>query len=172
MEKFAKALFSIRMMAVAMFVFFLSIGMATFLESIYDTQTARVVIYNALWFEFLLVFLVINLIANIFRYKMYKAEKIAVLMFHLSFIVIIIGAGATRYFGFEGIMQINEGQTVDYFFSADPYLWVKVNDGKMQYVWDQKTLMSEVGGNYFKHDIDFPNHSSEIRIEFANYRKT
>jgi hypothetical protein len=45
-----------KMMALGMFVFLFAIGAATFLESAYDTQTARIIIYNALWFEILLTY--------------------------------------------------------------------------------------------------------------------
>ncbi|MBI3238870.1 MAG: hypothetical protein HYZ43_08555, partial [Flavobacteriia bacterium] len=92
MEKFLNALFSMRAMAVAMVVFFVAIARATFLESSDGLQAAKFWIYNAHWFEILLAYLCINLIANIVRYKMWRREKIAVLTFHLSFIVIIIGA--------------------------------------------------------------------------------
>jgi cytochrome c biogenesis protein ResB len=48
---------------------------------------------------------------------MYQREKIAMFTFHLSFIVIIIGAGITRFISFEGLMLIREGQTpINYFY--------------------------------------------------------
>ncbi len=98
-----------RMMAIAMFLFLAAIGTATFLESIYGIQTAKILIYNATWFEILLGYLCFSLIANIFRYKMYQREKMALFAFHLSFIIIMIGAGITRYISFEGLMLIREG---------------------------------------------------------------
>ena len=67
MEKFSKAFFSMRMMATGMIVFLLAIATATFLESAYDIQTAKIIVYNAKWFEILLVYLGLYLIANIFK---------------------------------------------------------------------------------------------------------
>ena len=72
MEKFSKALFSMRMMALGMLVFLWAIGAATMIESIYDIQTAKIMIYNAFWFECLLIYLTINLIANIIRHRMFR----------------------------------------------------------------------------------------------------
>ena len=92
MDRILSSLFSMRMMAVAMIVFLVAIGAATLIESTYDIQTAKILIYNALWFEVLLTYLSIILVANIFKYKMYQREKIAMFMFHLSFLVILIGA--------------------------------------------------------------------------------
>ena len=160
------------MMAMGMLVFLLAIAFATFLETKFDTQTAKVVVYHAMWFELLLVYLSICLIANIFRYKMYKSEKIAVLMFHLAFIVMIIGAGATRYLSFEGLMIIGEGETVDFIYSADPYFWMKANVGEMQYTWDKKVFMTEISDsyNYFDHEFTLPK-SKPVRIEYVEYRK-
>ena len=49
------------------------------------------------------------MIANINRYKLWRKEKWSVLLFHISFILIVIGAGVTRYISFEGMMSIREG---------------------------------------------------------------
>ena len=172
MEKFARGFFSVRMMAMGMLVFLLAIAFATFLETKFDTQTAKVVVYHATWFELLLVYLSINLIANIFRYRMFRAEKISVLMFHLSFLVMLIGAGVTRYASFEGLMIIPEGGSSNFIYSSDPYFWFKANDGKMQYTWDKKAFMTEISDsyNYFDHEFKLPN-SAPVTIEYVEYRK-
>ena len=47
MDKFANQFFSMRMMAIAMVIFFVAIGGATLLESTYDTQTSKLYVYNA-----------------------------------------------------------------------------------------------------------------------------
>jgi hypothetical protein len=177
MEKFARAFLSIRMMATAMIIFLLAIGTATILESMYDIQTAKIIIYNAGWFEVLLAYLAINLIANIFRYKMFQRAKIAMLTFHLSFIVILIGAGITRSFGIEGIMMIREGESSNKIYSADPHLWVKINDGKIQTEpFSLKKFMTEtkpfgLNVNYFSIPVKFPNHPKGITIEYVDFQK-
>jgi hypothetical protein len=171
MENFSRSFFSMRMMTVALFVFLSAIAMATFYESAYDIQTAKIKIYNALWFEVLLVYLSMNLIANIFKYKMLQREKIAMLTFHLSFIVIIIGAAVTRFVSFEGLMIIGEGQRSNFIYSSDPHLWFKINDGKLQYTYAEKKFMSEECNNDFGIDVDFPNHKAPIKIEYVNFQK-
>jgi uncharacterized membrane protein YkgB len=59
-----------------------------------------------------------------------KKEKIAVLLLHISWILIIVGAGITRYIGYEGIMPIREGANSNQFLSSDTYVTVLV-DGEM-----------------------------------------
>lgn len=171
MENFARAFFSMRYMALGMLLFLVAIAAATFFESAYDIQTAKIIIYNALWFEILLVYLGLNLIANIFRYNMIRREKIATLMFHLSFIVILIGAGITRYISFEGLMMIREGENSNFIFSSEPHIWLRVNDGKLQYTYSEKLFMSEVTNNDFSIDVDFPNHKTPIKIEYVSFQK-
>ena len=171
MEKFSRFFFSMRMMVIGLVVFLVAIAWATILESIYDIQTAKILVYNAFWFEVLLTYLGINLIANIFRHRMYRREKIAVLMFHLAFIVIIIGSAITRFVSIEGLMLIREGAQTDFFYSSDPYLWFKINDGEMQYSYNEQMFMSEVTSNDFELDIAFPKHKTPIQIEYVAFQK-
>ena len=109
MDKLLSSLFSMRWASVGLIVFLVAIGAATFIESIHGIQAAKISIYNAFWFEGLLLYLVLALVSNIFRYKMFTRAKIAMLSFHLSFIVILAGAAVTRYISFEGQMVIREG---------------------------------------------------------------
>ncbi|TSJ42355.1 cytochrome c biogenesis protein [Fluviicola chungangensis] len=172
MEKLAKALFSMRAMAMGLFIFLSAIAIATFIESYENTQAAKLWIYNAKWFEILLAFLCVNLVANIFRYEMWKREKIAVLLFHLSFIVIIIGAWVTRYISYEGMMMIREDASSNIVYTSDPYLWVNVNDGKeFQLTHDVKTFLAEsYPFNSANLDIEFPKHKTPISIEYVDFK--
>jgi cytochrome c-type biogenesis protein CcsB len=171
MGKLSNYLFSMRMMALAMIVFFVAIGAATLIESTYGIQAAKIIIYNALWFEIVLAFLAINLIANIFRYKMYQREKAAMFTFHISFIVILLGAAITRFVSFEGLMMIREGEKSDFIFLSDPHLFVRINDGKMQYTLNEKKFMSEVTNNSFEIPVEFPNHKTPISIEYVDFKQ-
>ncbi|GAB5425379.1 MAG: hypothetical protein Crog4KO_25260 [Crocinitomicaceae bacterium] len=163
-----------RMMVVALFIFLASIGLATFVETVYDTQTAKLVIYNHWWFTLLLVYLSAGLIANIFRYRMFRAEKISILTFHLAFIVMIAGAAVTRYMGFEGLMLIREGETVNYMFSAEPYLLVSVSDGQDDTNYEKPLLMSEAFDPTFEDEVPLLHGGKvkkKITLECLDYKK-
>ena len=114
MKKIRDIFFSMTGSVVLLVIFAFSIGYATFIENNSGTAHAREVVYNAIWFEVLLALLVINLTGSIFRHKLINRRKWTVLMFHLAFICILIGSAVTRYFGYEGIMHIREGETSDY----------------------------------------------------------
>ena len=178
MDKITNALFSMRAMALGMLVFLVAIARATFIESTYGVQSAKVLIYNALWFEILLAFLSINLVANIIRYKMWVKEKITVFLFHISFLVIILGAFVTRNYGFEGRMSIREGEASNFIYTSEPYLWIII-DNKYQYYSDpiyqstynpfyRKLLGSDV--NHFTMDFKIPNHATPIHVEHVKFQ--
>ena len=109
--KTAKLLFSPVFMAVLLILLAFFMALATFIENDYGSQAARGMIYNAHWFELLFFLLAVNLSGQVVIYKLYRREKLTVLLFHLAFIVMIAGAAVTRYTGFEGTMHIREGET-------------------------------------------------------------
>uniref|UniRef100_UPI003569E954 cytochrome c biogenesis protein ResB n=1 Tax=Muriicola sp. TaxID=2020856 RepID=UPI003569E954 len=143
LETLKKILFSTRLMAVLFLVFALAMAIGTFVESLYSTETAKIYIYNARWFEIIMVFFVINFTGNMFRYRLLQWKKWPVLVLHLSWILIIIGAGVTRYIGFEGMMPIREGNTERVFYSDKTYLTVLV-DGEMEGELRRKPLQDDL----------------------------
>ncbi|WP_395066851.1 cytochrome c biogenesis protein CcsA [Flavobacterium sp.] len=146
-KKILSILFSTRLMAVLFLVFAAAMGAGTFIESYYNTDTARIWIYNTTWFELIMVFFFINFFGNIKRYQLYKKEKWATLILHLSWIFIIIGAGITRYVSYEGMMPIREGATSNQVFSDKSYLTVFIDGdykGELRRrVFEKPLLLSE-----------------------------
>jgi len=129
-ETLKSTLFSTKLMAVLFIVFAAAMAVGTFVENSYTTLTAQEWIYNAWWFEVILAFFVINFVGNIFRFKLLRKEKLTTLVFHLSFILILVGAFVTRYFGFEGIMPIREGEVENTMLSREVFLTTYI-DGEI-----------------------------------------
>ena len=167
MKKILNILYSTRLMAVLFFLFATSMGIATFIENDFGTQTSKALVYNTWWFEAIMIFFVINFFGNIFRYRLHKKEKWPVLMFHLSFIFILIGAGITRYIGYEGLMLIDEGQTTNKFLSETTYLNIVVDNNKEQKTEAPKVLLSTWGKNNWKHTSEF--RGVDYSIKLAQY---
>ena len=122
MKSILDIIFSPKMALTLLLVFAAAMGTATFVENDFGTQTARTVIYNALWFEWVMILLGLNFIANIFRYRLYAKRKWPVLMFHIAFLIILLGAGITRYTSFEGVMRIREGASSNTMISDKNYI--------------------------------------------------
>ncbi|XLS31005.1 cytochrome c biogenesis protein CcsA [Flavobacteriaceae bacterium M23B6Z8] len=142
-DSLKKIFFSTKLMAVLFVTFAVAMAIGTFVENEYSTETARIWIYNAWWFEAIMVFFIINFCGNIFRYRLYKKEKWAVLTIHLSFILIILGAFVTRYISYEGMMPIREGEKENVFFSQETYLTVFA-DGEINGEPRRKVLKDEI----------------------------
>jgi cytochrome c biogenesis protein ResB len=117
MNKLLKILFSPRTTLGLLVIFAIALGAATFIENSYDTITSKILVYNAIWFEAVMVLMIINFIGSIQRYQLLTWKRMSGFMFHSAFIIIIIGAGVTRYIGFEGRMHIREGATSNFIFS-------------------------------------------------------
>ena len=50
-------------MAVLFILFAVAMAAGTFIEDAYNTDTARVIVYNAVWFEVIMVFFIINFLS-------------------------------------------------------------------------------------------------------------
>jgi cytochrome c-type biogenesis protein CcsB len=159
--------YSTRLMAVLFILFSVAMGVATFIENDFGTQTSKALVYNSWWFEAIMVFFVINFFGNIFRYKLYKKEKWAVLMFHIAFLFIIIGAAVTRHIGFEGIMLIDEGQTTNQFLSETTYINVIVDNNKEQKTIHEPILLSAWGSNSWSISDEF--REKDFNINLVDY---
>ncbi len=156
MKKIFNLLYSTRLTAVLFFLFAASMGVATFIENDFGTQTSKALVYNTWWFEAIMFFFVINFFGNIFRYRLYRKKKWAVLLFHTSFLLILIGAGVTRYIGYEGIMIIKEGKSTNKFLSETTYLNVIIDDGNQQKnPIHKKILLSAWGKNNWGFSTEF-----------------
>jgi cytochrome c-type biogenesis protein CcsB len=129
MKKFFSFLFSMYFSVLLLILFAVSIAYATFLENDYGTDTAQLLIYKSWWFELILAVGIVNLSGSVFRYKLVNRKKWAILLFHLAFIVILIGAGVTRYWGFEGNMHIREGEATNVVVSDETYITARAEAG-------------------------------------------
>lgn len=115
-----------------MFFYALSCAVATFIENDYGTIAARAIVYNSWWFALLHIYLIFALIASFIHYRSLPRKKYASALLHLSFIIIIIGAGITRYFGKEGMFIISENQKADFYYSSQNYINISAIDENWQ----------------------------------------
>ena len=147
-EKLAKILFSTRLTAFLFIAFAAAMAAGTFMDAGQDTSPTpytRNLIYNAWWFEAIMVFFVINFTGNIFRFRLYKKEKWATFILHISFIFILLGAFITRYMSFEGMMAIREGESENTYLSQKTYITTYIDgDFVVNGVTQRRVLESEV----------------------------
>ena len=144
-------------------IFAASSGVATFIENDYGTETAWGVVYGTLWFGAIQLLLGINLTYNIFRYKLYKKDKLPVFIFHVGFLFILLGSIVTRYIGYEGILHIREGYAENRMLSSEPYVQVDARKGDKIYHIEKKKYLSKIGDNNFDLKMDVDGKRAEIK---------
>ena len=169
LQKILSALYSTRLMALLFIGFAASMAAGTFIEDAYNTETARILVYNTWWFEAIMLFFLINFFGNIKRYQLHKREKWATLLLHLSWIFIIIGAFVTRYISYEGLMPIREGATANMVYSDMPHITAFV-DGDYKGEMKRKTiekqlLLSQAVDNSFTYSDEFSDILYKIELQ-------
>ncbi len=165
LKKILNAFVDTRAAGLYFILFAAAIGIATFIENDFGTSAAQKVIFKAWWFELLLALFGLTIIVNIFKFRMIQQKKWALLMFHSAIIVIIIGAGVTRYFGFEGVMHIRENGTANSFLSAETYLKFEVIKNGKTYNFDEPVLFASLGNNHFKEEYSIAGDLIAISVK-------
>ncbi len=136
-------------MLVLIVIFSIFCAIGTFLEFTYGKETAWAVIYGTKLFEFIYVLLTINLIGNIFKYKMLRIKKLSIALFHIGFVAVLLGASITRYTGYIGVMHIKEGETTNIIKTYENYIQIKAQKGKKTYSCEFKKNISKISPNAF-----------------------
>ncbi|MEM6348113.1 MAG: cytochrome c biogenesis protein CcsA [Bacteroidota bacterium] len=159
------ALLNTRAGGVYILLFAIAIGAATFIENDFGTSAAQKVVFQAWWFELLLFLFGASVIYNIFKFRMVQQKKWALLMFHASIIIILIGAGVTRYWGYEGMMHIREGSSSNQFLSREMYLNLQVETDEQVFDFDEHVLFASLGSNDFEQSYQLGNDILEVKVK-------
>lgn len=149
-------------MGILFVVFALSMAIATFLENDYGSPAAYSMVYGTKWFELILLLLIVNLVGQVIALKLLRKGKLTVALFHLSFIIMIAGAGITRYFGWEGSIHIREGEEQVQCFSTEKYIGYSVND-------NQGNIITDDSQKYSLTSVSADNYDESIKINGREY---
>lgn len=111
-----------------------SMAVATFVESNHGTPAARSLIYNSWWFELLWVLFAFNLINNLFKYRLLNRRRFTMGLFHIAFLVMLLGGAITRWMSFEGMMHIREDESSDFILSSKASFYAELDDQEKENV--------------------------------------
>jgi cytochrome c-type biogenesis protein CcsB len=167
MRKFFDFIFSMQFAGTLMLVFAAAIGTATFIENDFGTMAARSVVYDARWFELLLLLTAISLVGSVFKFKLYERKKYNVLVFHLAFVIILTGAAITRYAGYEGTMMIREGESSNQIISDNPCVQVSIKENGNNGSFYDDYLFTQFKKNHFNKTYEFDGES--FTLDFVKY---
>ena len=147
------------------FIFIFVLMKATFL----DAESAYK-IYSSSYFEAIFIFLTFGLIISIFSKRIYK--KPITLLFHISIIIILIGAGITKFFAYEGVLHLRNGEIKNFItiYNKISHKTYNKNLGfsvKLEKFQIKKYINSPISYDSFVKIID-KNHSFKAHI-FENH---
>lgn len=162
---FQKLFFSYWTTLILLSILAIGAGVATFIENDFGSSTSRIFVYNHFWYELVLTLTVFNLIGIIAKVNMFKSK--AKFIFHSSFVVMLIGAGMTRYYGYEGIMNIREGETTNQMISLEPFIHVTTYENNQTKTYYFEKDFAAFGNAPFSYKVPF--NGSEITINYVNY---
>lgn len=145
-------------------LFAIAIAAATFLENDYGPDAARQLIYEAKWFEILILLLGVNLVANIMRHQLWKKGKRLILIFHAALVFIYLGAALTRYAGYEGVMHIREGENTGFFLSEDASLGITVRSGEDENTVKRPFAVSPIMRRRITQPVDLNDRRVEVQV--------
>jgi len=165
MDFVLKQVFSMKSAIILLLFFGLFCGVATFVENDFGVETSWALIYTSWWFELLQVALGTVLIYNMIRFKIYTLDKLPSFLFHTSFIIILIGSGVTRYFGFEGTLHVRNGMEENNVLSSNAFIQASaLKDGK-PYSYSKPQLISHIGGNNFSFSFDVGGDKADVKFK-------
>lgn len=142
MKLINKLLFSTRAMSMMLLIYAIALAIATFVENDFGTPAAKEMIYYAIWFNVLQTLLIVNFVINIKRYRLWRREKWSLLLFHLAFPVMFIGAAITHLVSVEGVMNIREGETSNEIISSQTFVKMSLFDQDMALAYETPYQMT------------------------------
>jgi cytochrome c-type biogenesis protein CcsB len=140
-----------------------SMAIATFVESSYGTPTAQALIYRTHWFELIWALLALNLINNLLKYNFFTKQRFTLGLFHISFLVILLGAAITRYLSYEGVMHIRENQSSNFILSTESYFYAGYENQQKE----KKVRFSELSPKQFSTRFDV--NGQNVKIKSVGY---
>ena len=160
--KIIKFLISPLFMGMLFVLFAASMASATFIENDFGSSAAYNFVYDTRWFELILLLLAVNMAGQVIAMKLYRKSKLTVFLFHLAFILMIAGAAITRYFGWEGVIHIREGEVQNICFSDAKYLGYTLTD-------QTGNILSNNSEEYFMSSGSAENYKKNIKIGDQDY---
>ena len=167
--KLVKMFCSIYTTIVLLAIYAILCAAATFIEAdaAYGIQAAQDMIYRTTLFNIVHILLLLNLIAVFVYRKVWKSKKYYSIILHVSFIIILLGAALTRFFGFEGVVHIREQHSSNVIITDEEYLNIRVAVEDNIYYTNIPVRYNSVTQTKFYEKI--PLNDSELEVKYNSY---
>lgn len=98
---------------VLLLIYAFGMAVATFIEKYHGTVAAKAMVYYSPLFFFLQFLMIANFVAIVIKHQLLKRRKWGLMVTHVAFIIILLGALVSHLFGEEGILHLREGESSD-----------------------------------------------------------
>lgn len=142
-------------------------AVATFVENDFGTPSAKALVYNTAWFDLLHLLLVLNLIGVLLLSRALQRKKYASFLFHSSLVVIFIGAAITRYYGFEGVMHIREGEQSNTIESQEEFMTILAKVDENLYRAFFPTTITPLVQKQFHQKLPFGD--GDLEVQYVDF---
>lgn len=102
---------SIRLAVPVMLGLIISVAIGTIFESRYSAEYAKMFVYDALWFQILLLLLAVNIFCSMMSRYPWKLRHLGFVVTHTGMLTLLAGSLVTKIYGIDGSIQIQEGQS-------------------------------------------------------------
>ncbi len=96
---------------VLLVIYAIGLAIATFIEKYEGITTAKALVYNSPCFFVLQLLMVINFVALVVKHQFYRKKRWGMMLIHIAFFIILVGASVSYLFSEEGILHIRQGES-------------------------------------------------------------
>jgi hypothetical protein len=105
------------------------------------------------------------MVNNLVKYKFFSRRKFTLALFHISFLIMLLGAAITRYYSYEGMMHIRENQTSNYILSSSDYFYAGFENQRKE----KKVKYSELSPKQFSTKFDV--NGLDVKVKSVGFIK-
>lgn len=110
-NKLFKFLASIKLAVILFLMFATILALATYYESVYDTETAQHLVYKSPFFAVFLGIFFVNIFCSTMMRFPWKRKQFGFVVTHAGILVLLSSAAFTMAWGVDGSMMVQEGQS-------------------------------------------------------------
>lgn len=162
--KIFKFFASVRLAIPLLALLMVLLGAGTIIESRHGTEAAKILVYESVWFGFLLILIAVNLAAAAFDRLPWQKKHIGFVITHLGIILVLVGSLVTQKKMVDGQIILAEGETEHRITLQQPILYIHSEETRQGWMMPlKKTAFAWEGSRV----LGTPKGDSETKFPFT-----
>ncbi len=164
-NKIFKFISSIKLAVPLMLTVGFTVAYGTIVESRYNAEMAKMMVYQAWWFQILLGLLWINIFTSTLSRIPYKIHHLGFVITHLGLLTLLVGSLVTAEYGIDGQLRVVENSTNDTIILPDLVLELASAESQQVESYSFTKQAHEITGR----DLNFLNNKIADRLVVLKY---